>query len=90
MRLSLALRPYGFALSRPLTTASGSWQQRDGWLLRIVCPNTGREGWGEVAPLQPQERQACEHYSHMLSYVAVYCWLSSTHITVGKLRLYHN
>ena len=60
MRLSLALRPYGFALSRPLTTASGSWQQRDGWLLRMVCPQTGRVGWGEVAPLQPQERRACE------------------------------
>ena len=60
MRLSLALRPYGFALSRPLTTATGSWQQRDGWLLRIVCPQTGRLGWGEVAPLHPQERKACE------------------------------
>lgn len=60
MRLSLALRPYGFALSRPLTTATGSWQQRDGWLLRIVCPQTGCVGWGEVAPLHPQERKACE------------------------------
>ena len=46
MRLSLALRPYGFALSRPLTTASGSWQQRDGWLLRMVCPTDGACGLG--------------------------------------------
>ena len=60
MRLSLALRPYGFVLTRPLTTATGSWQQRDGWLLRIVCPQTGRVGWGEVSPLHPQERKACE------------------------------
>ena len=59
MGLSLALRPYGFLLSRPLTTATGSWQQRDGWLLRIVCPQTGRVGWGEVAPLQPEARKAC-------------------------------
>ena len=59
MRLSLALRPYGFVLTRPLTTATGSWQQRDGWLLRIVCPQTGRVGWGEVSPLHPQERKAC-------------------------------
>ena len=60
MRLTLALRPYGFVLTRPLTTATGSWQQRDGWLLRIVCPQTGRVGWGEVSPLHPQERKACE------------------------------
>ena len=79
MRLSLALRPYGFALSRPLTTASGSWQQRDGWLLRIVCPNTGREGWGEVAPLQPQERQACEQ--------ALADWLTTAEVVVSRDQL---
>lgn len=79
MRLSLALRPYGFALSRPLTTATGSWQQRDGWLLRIVCPQTGRLGWGEVAPLHPQERKACEQ--------ALADWQKTAELVVNRDQL---
>ena len=79
MRLSLALRPYGFLLSRPLKTATGSWQQRDGWLLRIVCPKTGRVGWGEVAPLQEQARKACER--------ALADWQKTAEVVINRDQL---
>jgi len=60
MTLQLAVRSYVHALSRPLRTAAGIWQQRTGWLLRLTCAVSGRVGWGEVAPLQPTDRLACE------------------------------
>lgn len=60
MTLQLALRSYAYSLSRPLRTASGAWQQREGWLLRLTCAISGRVGWGEVAPLDPGDRPACE------------------------------
>lgn len=76
IRLSLAVRPYAFALSRPLTTAAGCWQKRNGWLLRIVCPQTGRVGWGEVAPLQPRHHKACEQ--------ALASWLKPADVTLSR------
>ncbi|WP_114993871.1 o-succinylbenzoate synthase [Synechococcus sp. UW179A] len=60
MALQLAIRSYAYSLSRPLRTASGAWQQREGWLLRLTCGISGRVGWGEVAPLDPAHRPACE------------------------------
>ena len=59
MALQLAIRSYAYSLSRPLRTASGAWQQREGWLLRLTCAISGRVGWGEVAPLDPADRPAC-------------------------------
>ena len=59
MTLQLAIRSYAFSLTRPLQTASGVWQRREGWLLRLSCSISGRVGWGEVAPLDPQHRPAC-------------------------------
>ena len=46
MGLRLETRPYAFALTRPLQTAAGAWQQRRGWLLRIT-DGCGRCGWGK-------------------------------------------
>ena len=60
MRLQLAIRSYAYRLNRPLRTASGAWQQREGWLLRLTCMNSARVGWGEVAPLELTDRLACE------------------------------
>ena len=59
MRLQLGIRSYAFQLNRPLRTASGVWQQREGWLLRLTCAMSGRVGWGEVAPLDPRNRPVC-------------------------------
>ena len=58
MGLRLEIRPYAFALTRPLQTAAGAWQQRRGWLLRIQ-DGCGRCGWGEVSPLTPQRHGRC-------------------------------
>ena len=59
MTLRLAIRSYSYSLLRPLRTASGAWQQREGWLLRLTCAISGRVGWGEVAPLDPEHRPVC-------------------------------
>lgn len=56
--LRLQIRPYAFALTRPLQTAVGAWQQRRGWLLRID-DDCGRCGWGEVSPLTPPQQVHC-------------------------------
>ena len=56
--LRLQIRPYAFALTRPLQTAVGTWQQRRGWLLRID-DDCGRCGWGEVSPLTPLQKERC-------------------------------
>ena len=60
MTLQLVFRPYAFALTRPLVTSRGSWQQRRGWLLKIVAPGSDSAGWGEVSPLEPGEQRCCE------------------------------
>ena len=60
MSLQLAVRPYAYSLSRPLQTAAGLWQRREGWLLRLSCEVSGHVGWGEVAPMDPAHRLACE------------------------------
>lgn len=60
MTLHLEVRSYAYALSRQLKTATGSWQQREGWLLRLTCETSGRVGWGEVAPLDLGNHLACE------------------------------
>ena len=61
MGLRLDIRPYAFALTRPLRTAAATWQQRGGWLLRID-DGCGRCGWGEVSPLTPQQRMRCDRW----------------------------
>ena len=61
MGLRLETRPYAFALTRPLQTAAGAWQQRRGWLLRIT-DGCGRFGWGEVSPLTPQQQVRCDRW----------------------------
>ena len=61
MGLRLETRPYAFALTRPLQTAAGAWQQRRGWLLRIT-DGCGRCGWGEVSPLTPQQQVRCDRW----------------------------
>lgn len=52
--LTLAWRPFRFALPRALVTAQGALQERAGWLLRLQASD-GRLGWGEAAPLEPAE-----------------------------------
>ena len=58
MGLSLEVRPYGFALTRPLRTSTGVWQRRCGWLLRLE--GASRLGWGEVSPLEASSYARCE------------------------------
>lgn len=58
MALALQVRPFRFALTRPLQTAAGVIDERVGWLLRLQAAD-GRIGWGEVAPLEWADRSAC-------------------------------
>ena len=60
MDLQLQIRPFRFALIRPLRTAAGVLQDRCGWLLRLEAPS-GATGWGEVAPLDPSRLSHCQH-----------------------------
>ena len=59
MDLQLQIRPFRFALIRPLRTAAGVLQDRCGWLLRLEARN-GAVGWGEAAPLNPAGLHRCE------------------------------
>jgi O-succinylbenzoate synthase len=59
MELQLQIKPYGFQLSRPLLTAAGVLQDRRGWLLRLE-DSAGRLGWGEVSPLDVEQREVCQ------------------------------
>lgn len=59
--LRLQIKPYVFALTRPLQTATGVIQQRHGWLLRLLH-NSGRCGWGEVSPLSSQRHACCSRW----------------------------
>jgi len=52
--LELAWRPFSFRLPRQLVTAQGALAQKRGWLLRLQDAD-GRLGWGEAAPLGPQD-----------------------------------
>jgi len=52
--LELAWRPFVFRLPRQLVTAQGALAQKRGWLLRLQAAD-GRLGWGEAAPLEPQD-----------------------------------
>jgi len=54
--LELAWRPFAFRLPRQLVTAHGALAQKRGWLLRLQGAD-GRLGWGEAAPLEPQDPQ---------------------------------
>ena len=59
MDLQLQIRPFRFALIRPLRTAAGVLQDRCGWLLRLEA-TTGATGWGEVAPLDQSHLPHCQ------------------------------
>jgi len=54
--LELAWRPFAFRLPRQLVTAHGALAQKRGWLLRLQDADR-RLGWGEAAPLEPQDPQ---------------------------------
>ncbi len=43
-------RPYQRPFRQPLQTSHGAWAVREGILLRLI-DETGRIGWGEIAPL---------------------------------------
>nr|WP_254217143.1 o-succinylbenzoate synthase [Synechococcus sp. CCY 9618] len=50
-------RRFGFRLPLPLVTASGRVEAKQGWLLRLEASD-GSLGWGEAAPLDPDDRPA--------------------------------
>ena len=54
-----AASPLPLCPAEPLRTAAGELRERCGWLLRLD-DDQGAVGWGEVAPLQPQQFMACE------------------------------
>jgi O-succinylbenzoate synthase len=47
----LSSRPYRRPFARPLKAAWGEWSIREGLLLRLEDPDSGRVAFGEVAPL---------------------------------------
>jgi len=52
--IELSWRPFAFRLPRQLVTAHGALAQKRGWLLRLQGAD-GHLGWGEAAPLEPQD-----------------------------------
>ena len=50
MSYRFAFRPYQRRFRQPLQTSHGSWEMREGIILRLG-DQAGREGWGEIAPL---------------------------------------
>ncbi len=59
MELSLQIKPFSFELIRPLKTSKGVIKKKKGWLLNLQ-DQTGRYGWGEVAPINQSEMKDCE------------------------------
>src|SRR5207237_3044231 len=43
-------RPYQRPFKRPLSTSHGTWDVREGIILRLTN-ETGQVGWGEIAPI---------------------------------------
>ena len=58
MDLQLQIRPFRFALTKPLRTAAGVLRDRCGWLLRLESRD-GRIGWGEISPLDQALLPCC-------------------------------
>ncbi|QNI69494.1 enolase C-terminal domain-like protein [Cyanobium sp. NS01] len=54
--LSLEWRPFRAPLPRPLRTARGCIEVKQGWLLRLEAPRHGAVGWGEAALLEGDSR----------------------------------
>lgn len=59
--LELEYRPFSLALDRPLTTADGTIERRDGFLVRLR-DSDGTVGYGEASPLPgwTESYDACE------------------------------
>ncbi len=49
--LSFEFRPYQRPLRQPLRTSHGLWSVREGILIRLTDPETGCQGYGEIAPI---------------------------------------
>lgn len=56
-RAEIAVRPYRRPFARPLKAAWGTWSVREGLLVRLRDPVTGKTGFGEAAPLGQELRQ---------------------------------
>lgn len=54
--LHLAWRPFRTRLPRPLRTARGCIDAKQGWLLRLESPRDAAVGWGEAALLEGDSR----------------------------------
>ncbi|MFO7630347.1 MAG: o-succinylbenzoate synthase [Prochlorococcaceae cyanobacterium] len=52
--MQLQWRPFRLPLAQPLHTARGRLAAKRGWLLRLEGPG-GAIGWGEAAPLDPED-----------------------------------
>jgi O-succinylbenzoate synthase len=51
VRFILQFRRYALPFRAPVRTAHGPWSVREGVLVRLEDPATGRVGWGEAAPV---------------------------------------
>ncbi len=49
--LSFEFRPYQRSFRQPLRTSHGLWSVREGILIRLTDPETGGQGYGEIAPI---------------------------------------
>ena len=58
-RYQFEFRPYQRKFRRSLTTSHGSWNVRQGIIIRLTDA-TGKVGWGEIAPLPWFGSETCE------------------------------
>ena len=59
MSLLLKTKPFSFELLRSLKTSKGILKKKEGWLIHLQT-NSGKSGWGEVAPISKVELKNCK------------------------------
>ncbi len=59
-QLRLSFRPYRRQFKMPLRVAWGVWQLREGIILKLEDQESGRTGYGEIAPLEPFGTESIE------------------------------
>ncbi|MDX2187967.1 MAG: o-succinylbenzoate synthase [Opitutaceae bacterium] len=78
MRLRVSHRTYVKAFQKPLRTAHGFWSTREGILVRLE-DDTGRHGYGEMAPIPGFEGESALEMVARLASLGSYVELTTLH-----------
>ena len=59
MSLKLERKSFSFQLLKSLKTSKFLLKEKKGWLIKVSNPE-GTCGWGEIAPIDPDEMKRCD------------------------------